>query len=392
MLQQSSNKINYLEGVRGIAAFIVVLHHFGLAFYPAHYLLKNAEAHIGDGTIEKIMATTPLNFFVNGHMAVSIFFVLSGIVLSNRYFQTKNVEVLRGLAIKRYPRLMLPVLFATIVAYLAKLLGLMYCSKAALITTSDWLSELGNYDLNFWTMLKTTLFKVFFIGNNEYITVLWTMMIELRGSFMVFIFLFLFGKYRFRGVIYALSIGGLLFLNKSFSMAFILGILLADLMNSKPNILNKFKNPILNAVLLLIGLYLTSYPAAHNAHLDNIMYRYLPYHRLDFYHVLGATLLVFSIGYSEFLQKILSNKVPLFLGKISFSLYLIHPIIIASFSSFLISEFNNPIYYNYVVLFIFILTLIVAFILSYLMTIYVDKKSIELSSQFYRKIVKKWAK
>ena len=94
MLEQTGNKIKCLEGIRGIAAFIVLLHHFTLGFYPAYYSMNLAEGHMDNGNVEKMVGTSLLNFFVNGSMAVSIFFVLSGIVLSYSFFKTKNVRQL----------------------------------------------------------------------------------------------------------------------------------------------------------------------------------------------------------------------------------------------------------------------------------------------------------
>lgn len=47
-------KFYYLDGLRGLAAFIVVIHHFVLAFYPLYY------------STERIIPKTPLNLFYAG--------------------------------------------------------------------------------------------------------------------------------------------------------------------------------------------------------------------------------------------------------------------------------------------------------------------------------------
>jgi peptidoglycan/LPS O-acetylase OafA/YrhL len=384
MLEQTGNKIKCLEGIRGIAAFIVVLHHFGLAFYPTYYSMNLAEGHMDYGNVEKMVGTSPLNFFVNGSMAVSVFFVLSGIVLSHRFFQTKNADILRGLAIKRYPRLMLPVLFATLLFYVVKLSGYVFSAPAAIITKSVWwLPTIGGFDLDIWLMLKTTLWNVFFIGNNSYITVLWTMSMEIYGSFLVFAILLLFGQMRSRGFIYGIISIYFVFMSQPFHLAFVIGIVLSDLMNNKPQVFIQFNKFYILIPLLILGFYLASYPTSNFVKIEETIYRYLNFGILELYHTLGAILLIFSVLCSKSLQKIFSNSVSLFLGKISFSLYLLHPIVIASFSSFLIIQCKDWKYYNNAGLFVFILTLIVSFIISYLMTIFVDKKSIEWSHKFY---------
>jgi peptidoglycan/LPS O-acetylase OafA/YrhL len=387
MLEQIGNKVKCLEGIRGIAAFIVVLHHFALAFYPAYYSMNLAEGHMDNGNVEKMVGTSPLNFFLNGNMAVSVFFVLSGIVLSFRYFQTKNDDILRGLAIKRYPRLMLPVLFATLLFYGIKWAGGVYSADAAKITNSVWwLPTIGNFELDTWLMLKTTLWNVFFTVNNSYITVLWTMSMEIYGSFLVFAILLLFGQMRSRGFIYGVICLYFLFMSQSFYLAFLFGIVLSDLLINKPKIFTRLNKLYILMPLLIIGFYLASYPTSNFVKIEETIYRYLNFGNLELYHTIGATLLIFSILCSSFLQKIFTNKVSFFLGKISFSMYLLHPIIIASFSSFLMIQLKNWQYYNNAALFIFILTALITFIISYFMTIFVDQKSIQLSHKLYNKL------
>jgi peptidoglycan/LPS O-acetylase OafA/YrhL len=380
MLEQTGNKVKCLEGIRGVAAFIVVLHHFGLAFYPAYYSLNLAEGHMDNGNVEKMVGSSPLNFFLNGSMAVSVFFVLSGIVLSYRYFQTKNDDILRGLAIKRYPRLMLPALFATLLFYVIKFSGGIFSSEAAIITKCGWwLPTIGGFDLDIWLMLKTTLWNVFFTGNNAYLTVLWTMSIEMYGSFLVFAILLLFGQMRSRGIIYGV-------ICIYFHLAFLMGIVLSDLMVNRPQIFTQLNKFFILIPTLIIGFYLASYPTSNFVKMEETIYRHLNFVNHELYHALGAILLIFSVLCSPFLQKTFTNKVSLFLGKISFSMYLLHPIVIASFSSFLMIQCKEWKYYNNAALFIFISTLIVTFIISYLMTIFIDQKSIKISQKLYNKL------
>jgi peptidoglycan/LPS O-acetylase OafA/YrhL len=390
MLEQTGNKINCLEGIRGIAAFIVLLHHFTLGFYPAYYSMNAAEGHMDNGNVEKMVGTSMLNFFVNGSMAVSVFFVLSGIVLSYRFFQTKNVDVLRSLAVKRYPRLMLPVLFATLLFYAVKLFDGIYSSEAAEITKSTWwLSVNGNFDMNFRLMLKTTLWDVFFIGNNVYLTVLWTLKTEMFGSFLVFSLLALFGQMPARGFVYGCVFVYFVGTMQAYYLSFLMGIILADWMVNKPQIFTQFNKPFILIPLSAVGFYIASYPASNFVKIEETIYRHFSlsiFSSIELYHTLGTTLLIFSVLCSTLLQKIFTNKASIFLGKISFSMYLLHPIVIASFSSYLIILFKDWKYYNNAVLLIFILTLIVTFIISYLMTIFVDKKSIEMSRKLYNKL------
>lgn len=234
-----------------------------------------------------------------------------------------------------------------------------------------------------------TLWDVFFKMNNVYITVLWTLGTEMYGSFLVFAILALFGQMRSRWVVYSLLFMYFIGMMQAFYLAFLIGIVLADLIVHKPQIFTQFNKPFILIPLLMTGFYLASYPASNFVKIEETIYRHFSlgiFSSYELYHTIGATLLIFSVLCANILQKMFTNKASLFLGKISFSMYLLHPIVIASFSSYLIIQFKDWKYYNNAVLLIFILTLIITFIISYLMTIFVDKKSIELSRKLYEKL------
>ena len=46
-------KLKHIEGIRGLAAIIVVLHHYTLAFYPALNFGDISQAHIGNGSLKR---------------------------------------------------------------------------------------------------------------------------------------------------------------------------------------------------------------------------------------------------------------------------------------------------------------------------------------------------
>ena len=108
-------KIYSLEGLRGLAAFSVIISHLFYAFYP--YL------HTGEGAVnvqgfEDVLFHSPASFFYKGNFAVAIFYVISGMVLSRSYFRDFSVERLRVSASKRYIRLGVPVFATVMLSYL----------------------------------------------------------------------------------------------------------------------------------------------------------------------------------------------------------------------------------------------------------------------------------
>src|SRR6187551_3267809 len=74
---EARDRVAYLDGLRGVAAFLVVVAHLVCGFFPGFYFVA-AEGH----EWQKAFATTPLFVLVSGVFQVLIFFVLSGFVLS----------------------------------------------------------------------------------------------------------------------------------------------------------------------------------------------------------------------------------------------------------------------------------------------------------------------
>ena len=70
---------------------------------------------------------TPLRILITGHFWVIIFFTVSGFVLPLRYFETGKAPGLCVRMIKRYLRLMLPLLSILTLYWIYIRLNLMYC-------------------------------------------------------------------------------------------------------------------------------------------------------------------------------------------------------------------------------------------------------------------------
>jgi peptidoglycan/LPS O-acetylase OafA/YrhL len=80
------NKIYALEAVRGLASILVFFHHFILGFLPQYHGVlagtNGSQALIGSVFFA----------FINGTAAVVLFFVLSGFVLSYKFFLYNNMS------------------------------------------------------------------------------------------------------------------------------------------------------------------------------------------------------------------------------------------------------------------------------------------------------------
>ena len=78
---RTSSRIPALDGVRGIAALIVVLQHSMLATSAALVASIGPDRDV-HGTVTWLLTRTPLQIVWAGHEAVLVFFVLSGLVLA----------------------------------------------------------------------------------------------------------------------------------------------------------------------------------------------------------------------------------------------------------------------------------------------------------------------
>lgn len=225
---------NSLDGLRGLAALSVVFFHYAILFVPVLVGFSLAHSHV---QLTRLAVASPLELPFAGNFAVCIFFVLSGFVLSLRFFQTRDNSVLASSASRRLFRLMIPAAGSVFLAYFLLRSGLMFLHPATVF--SDAPNFLKHYYL-FPAHIGQAVFQAIYgvwLGNTDlfssYNSVLWTMHFELFGSFLIFMFLALFGKLPNRWVFYGLF--GLFFL-KTYYLGFIAGMAMCDLFVTKPSL------------------------------------------------------------------------------------------------------------------------------------------------------------
>jgi peptidoglycan/LPS O-acetylase OafA/YrhL len=78
---EASGRLHSLDGLRGVAAIVVLLHHTAL-LVPAFAATYKGGEQPRPGTLEWTLAHTPAHLLVAGPEAVLVFFVLSGLVLA----------------------------------------------------------------------------------------------------------------------------------------------------------------------------------------------------------------------------------------------------------------------------------------------------------------------
>jgi len=313
---------------------MVLLGHLAGTFYPA-MIFGGAMLHFG---YEKAFREGPLHLLYNGSFAVCLFFALSGYVLSHKYFTTKNAETLRSSAYKRYFRLLVPVFAAVMISFFVGSLGLYHNMEIVPITGSVlWLNTLFPFPHgDIFRAIYNGFFGVFIYGDGSYDGTLWTMATELQGSFFVYGFLLFFGDRWERILAY---IAGFLLFKDGYMISFLAGMALCDL-NTKM----KYRVPETICIgITIMGLWMAAFSYNVNGLLSIIgLHTGVQYPDLVF----GSILVLAGVAFSSYLKKLLSNGFLVWMGQLSFSVYVIQMIILGSYSCIVFSRLNQIFSYN----------------------------------------------
>lgn len=373
---------NELNGLRGLAAFSVVISHFVQAFLPSvmykNYptdFVKSDEINIW----EQILSSPFATIFYNGHFAVMIFFILSGCVLTIPYFQDKKnyQTILKNRIYARYLRINIPIIFASILSFLLLKFGFYFNDQVANLNHNFWFTKFLPGDFTFWQFLKEASYSSILFGSNSLAPQFWTLKVEFIGSIYLLIFFLIIKKdlniylYPF---FYLLPLG-LISLFHGNDILYYVAIFLGSILH-KIKIDKKY-----NFLIFTIGIYFGAFQ------FYSIFYDYLPHIKNDptyvktFYNIIGAFLVLLAI-YNGMAKDFLNGKIAQFFGKISLSLYVTHFAIVASISSFIYLKIGNSFFS---LLLNFIIYLVATIYLAVIFEKFIDRNAILLSNKFKKK-------
>lgn len=380
------HKFKNLDGLRGLAAFIVVLWHYSLGFVPALAGVAVGATASRQLKFENLFATTPLHIFLAGPSAVTLFFVLSGFVLSIKFFQHGDITILTSGALRRYFRLMIPALGSVLVTYFILRLGLNYDVVTRTITHSAWMDTLWNFPASFWGALWQGIYSTFFtLSDPNSLTAynfnLWTMHYELIGSFIVFAIMALFGKLTNRWIVY--SILAVIFAH-TYYLSFLSGLIIADIWVNYEWIKDKISNALCWSLLpfglFLIAYYVPSGNVGVYAHL--VIPTFGSSGSLIFFQTIGAIILIVSVMQLRLLSRFFELKPLQFLGINSFALYVIHLAILGSLACFIFNHLVFRVGHLEAVLVSITFSIPFTLFIAWIYTKYVDGPAIAFSRSF----------
>lgn len=302
-------KLNSAESLRGIACIAVVFSHLLGTFYPQ--LHNFYESSLPEFDFAEIIYNSPFTFIYSGTGAVFIFFVLSGYVLtlsslkSSDHYKKFKISI-----VKRYPRLAIPAIFSCLLMYLCLQINI------DMSHTSEAIQKI-KIEPNFFDAVYNGTIGAFTTGDQRYNRALWTMRIELIGSFIIYIACLLqfkpILKHFFLLIIALTSLKIPEQIQLGF-YSFIIGHYFYFFHKKTPE--------ILSIIIFMFGLY---FCGAHNM---SISYKFfnniLGNKTYEYLNFLGGILVVLAVLKSRIIDKLLDKKPLIWLGKISFSIYLVH--------------------------------------------------------------------
>jgi peptidoglycan/LPS O-acetylase OafA/YrhL len=321
-----SARITALDSLRGLAALIVVFHHLDNALD-----LDGSNPRLGP-----IFHHSPLRLLIDGRCAVMLFFVLSGFALSISI--GKNFSYWSYL-VKRLCRLMIPCIAGVLIAAGAYLLIL----PKPIPELGNWFNHILWNEPVSWGLVARHILMTGAQADTSLVNVIWSLVIELRISLIFPVLYFLVkGRTKTAAVV-------------AIAMQFLFRYLTKQSDNFVP-----FFNKNLVEALENIGYYIPFFIAGIIAreNIDAIRGFVARLHKIVVFLILlgalkleesgedmqiglGAFLIICICVSAPYISNALSVRPIEWLGRVSYSLYLVHLTILATFFHLFYGKINN---------------------------------------------------
>jgi peptidoglycan/LPS O-acetylase OafA/YrhL len=333
----AQRRLDHLDSIRGIASVVVLVDHVwsmnAEAFRSAHHHLGSAFSSFSD-----VLLYCLAKMEEGGRSAVILFFVLSGFVLA--YSLKQNPLPYTGYAIKRIFRIVPAFVVVILISFmLHSLIGVPHLSE------SEWVRHSVDSADTSGRMLLDTIFFSGTDGSHGLDGVDWSLVHEMRISLIFPLLLIWVTRFRWLSVV-ALLVLSIVCTEASF---FRKGIILTGF--QEPTLLETFLDTSYFLVFFAAGACLSlehsrvaEVVSRLPASVKGLLFLLAAFAFLktdadihsptgclvDYLRGLGATVLIaLSLGVGSF-RNALQHRLSIWLGRISYSLYLVHlPILYA---------------------------------------------------------------
>ncbi|KAL4725199.1 hypothetical protein ACLX1H_007345 [Fusarium chlamydosporum] len=358
----------YLDGMRGVAALVVLFCHF---FYQAFVIAKGWGC---DGAHYNILKLPILRLWFQGPPAVCLFFVISGYALSYRplkLIRSRNTQdfstTMSSLVFRRGIRLYLPTAISTLMIVTFIRLGVYEKTREFAMDRTYMRNvrephppRLATNYAQFADWAKD-MFKFVHVfswkthgGSTNYDQHLWTIPVEFRCSLYLFLTLMATARLRTQyRLITVFSIMLFTYRNSRWEfLMFLCGMVLAEVdlirgahvssptlpMEEKASSLRpRWYQRIFWAIVSIVGLYLMSQPDQGGErtpgwiYLTSLIPNWWDAEKYRYWQCAGSVVFVLAVSRSANWQRVFNSAFVQYLGKISYALYLMHGPIIHAF-------------------------------------------------------------
>ena len=347
--ERTLHRTAYLDGLRGFAALLVFsLHHqvWGHSGVGGEYILENAFGW--DGKYYAICFPGIRILFSGGHLAVAVFFVISGYVLPAKALTlmqsgdiAKMSENLSSALFRRWLRLYIPVAGTTF-AWMTcwHLFKIRSSNPIAQMPETTYLAEIWKWYCDFKN------YSFVFQGEpwNAYNDHTWSLPMEFRGSLVVYTATMAFSgcSRNTRLLCESLLVYYFLYIIDGWYCGlFVAGMLLCDLdlLASRGQLPRRLQSAKKHKtwfayLLFFLALYLGGVPSITNdlPHLrQSPGWYYLSFLKPQafwdfrwFFRFWAAIFIVFAVPHISWLKSFFETRFCQYLGRVSYGFYLVH--------------------------------------------------------------------
>ncbi|KAF2477870.1 uncharacterized protein BDR25DRAFT_4873 [Lindgomyces ingoldianus] len=355
---------NWIDGLRGIASFMVVCGHLCTAFVPW--------LHAPADDPKSAPHLFQLPFFrlcVGGRGAVALFFLITGYVNSigpiGKSRAGNHDAAFMGIArsaLARSGRLVLPTMIATAFSWFLANTNAYHMTKHV---DSTWIRQgWHRQEPTMWMALKTLVraeVETWTIGWDDYDGTQWTLHLFLEGSMLVYMTMMatVLVKPKARILVFALlylyfwQLGEGLAIGALKGLNIVVGMFVAELHNHYKDAATSVLPAPVPGLLILAGMFMACYPQDNpqNAYWSHTMARMM--HTVTvkdadvrrYWDSIGASTVLIGIFFSRNARRVLTSPIFNFLGRVSFPVYLLHNSLIKSVLTWMVylpSAMNPP--------------------------------------------------
>lgn len=334
----------WLDGLRGIAAFEVVLYHYHL-----HFLLTGANMAYGSKPDTKQLWRLPFikNFYSSGHAMVNVFFLISGFVLTQRSLMLirsqqfdKLYPSISSAIFRRGVRIYLPAVVLSFVAMLMSYFGIKDVQHTIKV------EYLHQHILDWFYACRDFVNPFHDYSNgfdivHRYEHVMWTLPLEFYGSMVCYLAVMMVARVTHpvkRTAVVVLLIWFAVIKQNWWSTNFLIGMLHADFMiwqdKAGRSWTTSFAAKCCWAIVFIWACYVAGLPEGRYEEYKlpgfDWYYDHVPgsWKEIEgggrFWWMVSGCSITIAVSQLPLLKRILEMTICQYLGRISFMLYLVH--------------------------------------------------------------------